>query len=138
MVPAFARAAARGEPLRIEGADHTFDFTHLSDTVAGILLAIDALEGGENRLPPLHLLSGTPTTLAELAKIAAAAGGDRSPLLQAPPRSYDVSRFYGDPTRAMRVLGFRARIGITDGMARMVQSFSLVDAVPVRVAAGGV
>ena len=32
VVPAFARAALLGQPLRIDGYDHTFDFTHISDT----------------------------------------------------------------------------------------------------------
>jgi UDP-glucose 4-epimerase len=32
VVPAFVRAAVSGQPLRVEGADHTFDFTHVDDT----------------------------------------------------------------------------------------------------------
>ena len=36
VVPAFARGAVTGSALRVEGADHTFDFTHIDDTTRGI------------------------------------------------------------------------------------------------------
>ena len=41
VVPAFARAAARGLPLRVEGAEHTFDFTHMDDVTRGILALVE-------------------------------------------------------------------------------------------------
>ena len=37
VVPAFARAASLGEPLRVDGPDHVFDFNHLEDTVRGLV-----------------------------------------------------------------------------------------------------
>ncbi|HEY8379403.1 MAG TPA: NAD-dependent epimerase/dehydratase family protein, partial [Nannocystis sp.] len=100
VVPAFASRALAGEPLRIDGADHTFDFTHIDDTARGIAAVIDALEAGERRLPAIHLLTGVPTTLGELASAAVDLAASASPLVHAPPRSYDVARFYGEPSRA--------------------------------------
>ncbi|MEZ4462644.1 MAG: NAD(P)-dependent oxidoreductase [bacterium] len=47
VVPAFARAAAQGSPLRVDGAEHTFDFTHTDDVAAGIATLTALLgEGG--------------------------------------------------------------------------------------------
>lgn len=134
VVPAFACAAALGAPLRVDGASHTFDFTHLTDTVEGLLLAIQALAHSED-LPPLHLLTGEPTTLGELAQLANTAGGGRSKITQAPPRNYDVSSFYGDPRRAEALLGFRARVRICDGVAGLVRAFAVRDTSPPRAAA---
>lgn len=123
VVPAFARAAAFGETLRVDGSQHLFDFTHLSDTVAGILAAIQRIEQGE-ALPPIHILTGHGTSLGDLAALAIAAGGKRSHCVEAPARIYDVARFVGDPTLAKQRLGFRARVSIAQGIARLVHSFA--------------
>jgi UDP-glucose 4-epimerase len=120
VVPAFVRCALAGEPLRIDGADHTFDFTHIDDTARGIAAVVDALRAGERRLPPIHLLPGTPTTLGELAAAAVDLAASASPLVHAPPRSYDVARFYGDPSRAHTLLGWRPRVPLRDGLARFL------------------
>lgn len=119
VVPAFARQAALGLPLRVDGSGHTFDFTHLDDTVRGLLAVIDRLQRGAE-LPPLHFVTGRPTTLGQLATLAVALAGTASPIHEAPPRSYDVAGFYGDPTRAAEVLGWRAQIELREGLARLI------------------
>jgi nucleoside-diphosphate-sugar epimerase len=40
-----------------------------------------------------------------------------------PRRSYDVSTFIGDPARAEQILGWRASIGIEEGIYRLVECF---------------
>lgn len=122
VVPAFARAAVWGDPLRIDGADHLFDFTHLSDTVAGILATIDRLSAGA-LLPPMQLVTGHGTTLSQLADLARAASGGRARVQLAAARSYDVAHFVGDPRLAAQQLGFSARTSIADGMAALVTAF---------------
>ncbi len=119
VVPAFVAAALSGRPLRVDGPDHTFDFTHLDDTVAGLAAVIDLLARGE-ALPPIHLLTGIPTTLLELAKLSVERAGTSAPIVEAPPRTYDVCRFVGDPGRAAALLGWAPRIGIREGIERMM------------------
>ena len=46
------------------------------DTVRGMVAAMDRLEAGEE-LPPVHLLTGAPTTLRDLAAMAMALVGKR-------------------------------------------------------------
>ncbi len=120
VVPAFARAAVEGSAIRIDGAECTFDFTHVDDTVRGMVAAIDRLESGET-LPPIHLLTGVPTMLRELAAMAMTIAGRRVPVVEAPPRPFDVSRFHGDPSRARELLGWAPRVGLRDGFARLVR-----------------
>ncbi len=120
VVPAFARAAVEGNAIRIDGAECTFDFTHIDDTARGMVVVMDRLEAGET-LPPIHLLTGTPTTLRELAAMAMALAGKAVPVVEAPPRSFDVSRFHGDPSRARELLGWEPRVGLRDGFARLVR-----------------
>jgi len=120
VVPAFARQAVAGETLRIDGSDHTFDFTHIDDTARGIAAVIDAFGRGVRDLPPIHLLTGRPTTLGELARAAVDLAGSTSHLREAPPRSYDVARFYGDPRRALELLGWQAQVTLRDGLRGLI------------------
>lgn len=121
VVPAFARAAALGRRIRLDGREHTFDFTHIDDVVRGLLRMIDLLDHGEV-LPPVHLLTGRPTTLSELAATCVDLARTGSPIVEAPPRSYDVARFYGDPTRARELLGWTATIPLRLGLDRLIRA----------------
>lgn len=120
VVPAFARAVAEGSAIRLDGAECSFDFTHIGDTVRGMVAVMDRLEAGETP-PPVHLLTGTPTTLRELAAMAMTLAGKRVPVVEEPPRPFDVSRFHGDPSRAREVLDWVPRVGLRDGFARLVR-----------------
>ncbi len=124
VVPAFARAAAGGQPMRVDGSEHLFDFTHVDDTALGLLRIIELLEQGERDLPPIHLLTGRPTSLGQLARMANSIGGGRSELCEAPPRSYDVARFWGDPRRARMLLGWSAQIELAEGLRRLIDDFA--------------
>jgi nucleoside-diphosphate-sugar epimerase len=122
VVPAFARNAALGLPLRVDGTGNTFDFTHVSDTVAGVMAVVGRLQSGA-ALPPVHFVTGRATTLGELARLAVELAGSASPVREAPPRDFDVHAFRGDPSRAARVLGWSARVGLREGLARLVRDF---------------
>ncbi|MXY40221.1 MAG: NAD(P)-dependent oxidoreductase [Rhodospirillaceae bacterium] len=120
VVPAFAQAAVEGSAIRMDGAECAFDFTHIDDTVRGMVAVMDLLDAGET-LPPIHLLTGEPTALRELAAMATACAGKRLPIVEAPPRPFDVSRFHGDPSRARELLGWEPRVGLRDGFGRLVR-----------------
>lgn len=123
VVPAFAAAAAAGATLRIDGGDNTFDFTYVDDVVDGVARLAAALEAGE-RPPPIHFVSGRPVTLMQLAQAAIALGRPGARLVEAPSRTFDVARFWGDPSRALAVLGWRATTPLDDGLRRMVERYT--------------
>jgi nucleoside-diphosphate-sugar epimerase len=122
VAPAFARGAAEGDVLRVCGRESTFDFTHLDDVALGVLSVVEALQAGEV-LPPIHFATGEPTTLGELADLAAQLGGSRAKVVEEPAPGYTVSRFLGDPARAKELLGWQARTRIGEGMARLIDDF---------------
>ena len=124
VVPAFARAAATGGVMRVEGADHLFDFTHIADVARGLHLLTDATATGE-RLDPIHFVTGHGTTLGQLADIAVRTSDGRATREPAEPRNYDVARFTGDPRRAREQLGWIAEIGINEGFAGLAGAFGL-------------
>jgi UDP-glucose 4-epimerase len=126
VVPAFCRAAAYGKTLNIEGLDNTFDFTHVTDVVDGIVKTILQLQQGQS-LPAIHLTSGQPTTLYELAKLACNISNTSAKLIEAPPRSFDVAKFYGSPLLAQEKLGWKPKIAIETGITQLIEDFLKAD-----------
>jgi nucleoside-diphosphate-sugar epimerase len=123
VVPVFARAAALGAELRVDGLGHTFDFTHIDDITRGIVALIDLLAMGGPPPPPIHFVSGRPTTLEELATLTARLGQSGSSIRSAAPRDSDVTRFFGDPSRAKALLGWEPMVRLEDGLAKLIQEF---------------
>lgn len=123
VVPAFAYAAALGRELRVDGMDHTFDFTHVEDVSRGLVRLADLLAAGEPPPPPIHLVSGTPTRLEDLARLAVQYGARNATIRTAAPRDFDVERFFGSPARARALLGWHPRVQLEDGLARLVHAF---------------
>lgn len=123
VVPAFARGAIEGRELRVDGADHTFDFTFVEDVVEGIVWLADMLDSGSPPPEPIHFVSGEPTTLGELAQTAIELADSSSTIRYAPPRNFDVTRFYGDPTRAREILGWEHRTTLREGLGRLIGDF---------------
>ena len=123
VVPAFARTAAAGGNLRVDGSGNMFDFTHVDDAADGLFKTIDAMIAGEV-MPPLHFLTGTGTTLADLAGLAEKHALKPVSAMEAPSRKFDVSQFVGNPRRAEQLLGWNAKIGIDAGFAKLVGQFA--------------
>ncbi len=123
VLPAFCKAAVLGEPLRIDGLKNMFDFTHISDTISGLLKMVQKLDSGVKDLPPIHFLPGIPTTLEEAALMAIKSANSSSALQEAPSRNYDVSRFYGRPDNAIKYLNWEAKVSPSLGIAMLVNEF---------------
>jgi nucleoside-diphosphate-sugar epimerase len=122
VVPAFVRAALAGGELRVDGADHAFDFTHIDDVARGIASLVARLSTGSTLPQPIHFVTGRLTTLDELASLAIVLAGTAATVRYAPPRTFDVARFHGDPNRALEVLDWRPTVTLRDGLARMIRA----------------
>jgi len=123
VLPAFCHNAVTGKALRVDGFKHLFDFTHISDTADGIARMVEILDTGKVQLPPIHLLPGIGTTLQQAAQLAVESSGGQSKIFEAQSRSYDVSRFVGDPLLAKRLLGWQAQVTPQQGIPLLVEAF---------------
>jgi UDP-glucose 4-epimerase len=128
VVMAFAGAAARGGAMRVEGAQHAFDFTAIDDVVSGLWRLIQATQSGE-RLPPIHFVTGQATTLLELAQLSARHAAASTVIELAPERTFDVAQFVGDPERAAQLLGWRATIPVAVGVPRLIKALQVAHGV---------
>ena len=123
VIPAFTRGAVLGEQLRVDGADNTFDFTHIDDTVRGLVLLVDHKMRGGDGFPPIHFVTGQSTTLQQLAEMAIDIAGTDAEIRHAPARTYDVATFCGDPTRARELLGWSSQVTLREGLSRLIDDF---------------
>jgi UDP-glucose 4-epimerase len=124
VVPAFARAAATGGVIRVEGAQNVFDFTWLDDLCGGVLSLCRMMSGETKGPPTIHFVTGVGTSLLELAQMAMEAGKPNTRLEHRPPRDFDVASFRGDPRRAQELLGWRAETSVKAGVRRLVAAFA--------------
>ncbi len=122
VAPGFARQAAEGGTLRVDGEETTLDFTHIEDVTSGLQIMTELLSAGDGPLPPVHFVSGRGTTLLELANIAVKAAGSGMVEIGS-PRKYDVNKFIGDPSRAEQLLGWRSSTDLEEGIKRLVEDF---------------
>ncbi len=118
-VPSLLWKAMTGADLPITGGENYFDFVHVEDCVRGVLTVIDRLDTGERSLPHLHLTTGVPTSLIDLAEAVIRVTSSSSKVKLLPARSFDVTGFCGDPARAAAVLGWRATVPLDEGLTRL-------------------
>lgn len=123
VIPAFCRAALLNNPLRIDGFNNVFDFTHVKDTVAGIIQVMQKLNAQVNNLPPIHFTTEQGTTLLQVALLIEKILGRKISYQEAPVRTYDVHRFYGSGQRAENLLAWKANITLEQGLADLLQQF---------------
>ncbi len=123
VIPAFCKAAAKGDPIRVEGSSNTFDFTHIDDVVKGTMQIITLLCENKKNLPPFHLTTGRETSLEEAATLANKIGNKKSIIIEAPTRRYDVSNFCGDSRKTQSILGWTPEVSIEEGVERLTKLF---------------
>lgn len=117
VIPRFIINAMNGDKLTINGGSQIFDFTNIEDTLNGIVLAIDNVRRVNTRyFDHLHLLTGHGTTLQNLAAIVSENVGVDVDIDYEQARDYDVNRFIGNPTKANKVIGFKAKVSIEEGI----------------------
>jgi UDP-glucose 4-epimerase len=125
-VARFIKQAMRGEPLEIYGdGTQTRDFIYINDLIRAIRLSatVEGI-GGE----AFQIATNAETTVGELVEkllpILREAGIPEPDLRCGTPRSGDVKRNYSDTTKAQELLGWRAEVGLNEGLKSTVAWFA--------------
>jgi dTDP-L-rhamnose 4-epimerase len=114
-----SRLLNRRRPVVFEDGMQSRDFTHVSDIVRGILLALesDAAVGHA-----INLGTGRPTTVTEVARVIAAGMElEIEPEYRLQYRAGDIRHCFADPALAEQLLGFRALKSFTAGMTELIE-----------------
>lgn len=111
------RLAAGQPPLILGDGQQTMDFVYTEDIARANLLAAEAGITDE----VINIGSGTETSLLELAQQLSHVMGSDSPPEFGPARSVNgVTRRLADVSRAADLIGWKAEIGLAEGLRRLV------------------
>ncbi|MGH3127228.1 MAG: NAD-dependent epimerase/dehydratase family protein [Gaiellaceae bacterium] len=122
-VVTFTEALLDGEPMMIHGdGKQTRTFTYVTDTVEGF---VRALRTPEARGEVINIGGTETVTIRELAGLVQSGLGlPRKPLRaefipyhEFPGRYQDVRERVPDTTKALRILGFEAKVTLAEGLA---------------------
>lgn len=129
VVSIFASALLEGRPTAIFGdGETTRDYVYVDDVVDAFVRAAGTAGDGVR----LNIGTGRETTVRTLHRLVAqTVRGPDTPALR-PPRAGEVNRVALDSTAAHRVLGWRARTDLPEGLTKTVAW--LRDLVPVPAA----
>ncbi|MEZ5095075.1 MAG: NAD-dependent epimerase/dehydratase family protein [Nocardioides sp.] len=114
----FRSALERGEPPRVfEDGGQLRDFVHVADVARANLRAIEAVAASPSgAVAAYNVCSGTPLSIAEVARLVAEPTGGPAPVVTGEYRPGDVRHVVASPERARRELGFTAAVGPADGL----------------------
>lgn len=117
-VPAIARRAALHEdPMVVWGTgEQGRDFVHIDDCIEAMLLALDAISDGSG----VNIGSGQLTSFKQLAALFGELAGYAPQIQPLVNKPMGVHSRYADTTEMERVLGWRPRIGLREGMRRVL------------------
>jgi UDP-glucose 4-epimerase len=120
VIPKFLLRCLAGRPMIVFGdGTQTRDFTYVSDTAAGILLAGEHPDAVGRTV---NIGSGTEIPIDQLAgEIRAAAGKPAAAMQHDAPRPGDVLRLCADISLARSVLGYAPQITLRDGLRRLLE-----------------
>jgi UDP-glucuronate 4-epimerase len=117
----FARLIDSGQPIPVFGDGTTSrDYTYVSDTVQGVLAAVDRTREADVQHELYNLGESQTTTLAELVALLEGALGRTASIQRLAPQPGDVQRTFADISRARAVLGYSPGVPIQEGIRRFV------------------
>lgn len=109
LIPRLVTQALSGEGVKVYGTgEQGRDFVHVSDVVAGYLAVM------EKPIDVVNLGTGVFTSVITIAETISELL--RVPILYLPGRPGEVSRFRADSSKAEALLGWKAQVGITQGI----------------------
>lgn len=111
------RIAAGQPPLILGDGKQTMDFVYIDDIARSNILALQSDLGDD----VFNVASGTETSLNDLAAaLLKVMGSDLEPEYGSERKVNPVSRRLADTTKAEKLLGFRAEVGLEEGLSRLV------------------
>ncbi len=128
VIPKFLLRSLAGRPMVVFGdGSQTRDFTYVSDTAQGILLA-GTVAAAVGRT--INLGSGSEIAISELARVVARVTGTDACAVHDDPRPGDVGRLYAETSLARELLGFRPVVGFDAGLRYLLDWYRSLGLTP--------
>ncbi len=121
VIARFVEALAQGRaPIVFGDGRQTRDFIFVHDVVTALLRAADAAVHVVGRA--FNVCTGRAVSLLDLLDVLYRFYPHAPRPRFAPPRPGDIRHSRGDPSLAEQALGFRARVPLDQGLARLIQA----------------
>lgn len=122
VIPKFSvRVKNNKRPLIFGEGKQTRDFTYISDTVAGIILASDSEELNGD---VVNIAYGHEVSVNEIAKYILENFDSKLQPKYCPPRPGEILRHYADVSKAKKILNFHSKVGIEEGIKLYLDWFN--------------
>ena len=114
VIAKFLKQKAEGNPLTITGdGEQTRDFTHISDTVAANILAMESDTVGKGEV--INIGAGTQCSINRVAELI---GGE----VEYIAARMEPKRTQADNTKAKKLLGWEPKMSIEEGIAELLKT----------------
>lgn len=111
----FTRRISRGEPIVLFDDGHPQrDWTHIDDTVDGVIAALDA----DYDYEIFNLGRGQPVAMSEFVRLIEALTGRQAIIQPAPLPDTEPSITYSDTSKAARLLDYHPSVSLDEGLSR--------------------
>ena len=119
----FIRSIEEGVPIPFYGdGSSRRDYTYIDDIADGVEAALERAPSGSS-FEIVNLGGARPVTLSELVAAIESATGRKATLDRQPLQPGDVPVTYASVEKAERLLGFRARVPLAEGLQHSVEWF---------------
>jgi UDP-glucose 4-epimerase len=119
VIAIFARRILLGESVRIDwDGEQQKDYVYAGDVARANLLSLERGSG-----EAFCIATGSGTSVNELYRKLSEITGHKVEIIHAPKRPGDIYQTYFDCSKAERGLGWRAEMGLDEGMRRTVDYF---------------
>ncbi|MEM2102117.1 MAG: SDR family oxidoreductase [Candidatus Bathyarchaeia archaeon] len=122
VITKFVGNALVDKPLVVFGdGSQTRDFIYIDDVVDATLLALEH-ENSSGHI--FNVCTGKPTSINELAETIREIVGKDLEIIYDKPRKGDIRNNYGNSLKAEKMLGFKAKISLREGIRRTATNFA--------------
>jgi UDP-glucuronate 4-epimerase len=113
----FVRAISQRKPIERFGDGSTHrDYTYVDDIVAGVVRSAQRVDGFEI----INIGGSATTSLSQLIESIERLLGVEARIVEKPMPPGDVRRTWADTTKASRLLDFKPRVGLEEGLKRFI------------------
>jgi len=118
LIPLFIKNTIKGLDLKVFGKEKLLDFTHIDDTVNGIVLGINKFKNAKGHF--YNIAYGQGTSILEVAQQIKTLLRSNNKIIMEDNRTGEVVKYIADITKAKNKLGYVPRITINQGIKKAV------------------
>jgi nucleoside-diphosphate-sugar epimerase len=124
LIPAIVSSALSHRVIQMVGGNQDLDMVHIDDVVNGFLAAIKRLDDGDDvSVEAYNIGTGTSASAMSIIRKILALTDSASPLQFLPGDDRFPDHYIGTTQKAADELGFKASVGIDEGIVRLVSAF---------------